>query len=64
MSDPQEVWMEKCRSLVDPQAWPLLGGWSWDEAYLTDVPPHTAVRFALLDVLAPEVGEMETLSTN
>jgi hypothetical protein len=54
--------MEKCRSLVDPQAWPLLGGWSWDEAYLTDVPPHTAVRFALLDVLAPEVGEMETLT--
>ena len=58
---PQKVWMEECRGLVDPQVWPLLGVWSWDEAYLTEIPPATAVRFALLDVLAPRVGEMEEL---
>lgn len=54
-------WLDECRSLVISQAWPLLSAWSWDEAYETDLRPHTAVRLALLDVLAPEVGARETV---
>jgi hypothetical protein len=54
---PPKSWVDQCRALVpNEQVWVLLAGWSWLEAWDTGVAPALAVRCALLDVLAPEVG--------
>lgn len=52
-------WLMQCEALVpDPEVWAMLHGWQWREAYDTHLSPVTAVRFALVDTLAPEVGEV------
>jgi hypothetical protein len=53
-----EEWMQKCQGFVrHAQVWDLIQEWDWAEAYATDFTPAHAVRCALLDVLAPRVGE-------
>ena len=52
-------WMQECKALVlYPEAWDLLDGWQWTEAYEAQWSPATAVRLALVDCLAPTVGEV------
>jgi hypothetical protein len=54
---PPTAWIDQCKALVpNDQVWVLLGEWSWLEAWDTGLSPIQAVHFALLDVLAPEVG--------
>lgn len=52
-------WLTQCEALVpDPQVWTMLDGWQWREAYDSYMSPATAVRLALVDTFAPEVGEV------
>jgi hypothetical protein len=54
----EEQWLKECKALVrHASVWAIIWNeWDWAEAWATDLSPAQAVRFALLDVLAPEVG--------
>lgn len=58
---PPRAWVEECKALVKhEEVWVLIAGWPWLEAWDTGTSPQQAVHFALLDVLAPEVGAAYT----
>ena len=59
MYDVPEEWLDRCKALIPSVfVWELLGEWDWREAWDTGLSPVQAVHCALLDVLAPTVGEM------
>lgn len=52
-------WLMQCEVLVpNPEVWTMLDGWQWTEAHAVGWTPATAVMMALVDTLAPEVGEV------
>lgn len=54
-----DQWLNQCEALVpNHEVWTMLEGWQWTEAYETGWNPATAVRLALVDSLAPTVGEV------
>ena len=54
----EKQWLKECRALVTHESvwWIIWAEWDWAEAWATGLSPVQAVQFALLDVLAPEVG--------
>ena len=49
--------MDRCKAFVpNEEVWALLSEWSWLEAWDTGISPMQAVHYALVDVLAPEIG--------
>lgn len=55
-----EQWLAECASLVRHETvWRLLvNEGDWREAWETELTPTDAVRLTMLDVLAPEVGQV------
>lgn len=62
---PPQDWWDQCKALVpNEDVWVLLDDWPWLEAWDSGVSPLQAVHFALLDVLAPEVGAAYVIRGN
>lgn len=54
-----KTWLNECEALVpNPEVWTMLEGWQWTEAHEAGWTPTQAVRLALVDCLAPKVGEV------
>lgn len=54
-----DQWLNECEALVpNHEVWIMLEGWQWIEAYGVRATPTQAVRLALVDCLAPKVGEV------